>query len=81
MTTMALRSNFHRLRAKRELETNERLTYLDVSKATGIPLPTLTRFAHNSHRSVMFETLEKLQDYFGCSLDELLVRDDEEPAA
>lgn len=46
----------------------------DVSKDTGISRTTLTNIYYERNKSITFEVLEKLCNYFECSVDEFIPR-------
>ena len=49
-----------------------RLKISDVSRDTGINRGTITRLYHETAERVVFEVLDTLCRYLGCSLDDLL---------
>ena len=72
-------SNLFKIWKARESKTGERLTLEDVSQATGLSVPTLSRWMSQKpmHR-VGSRTVAALTRYFGCSLGDLLVEVDGE---
>jgi len=61
-------------------KTRSKLTYQDLSDATGISTNTITRLANNKLSRVALNTLEQLCDFFSCELSDLarLAEDGEE---
>lgn len=55
-----------------ETRTQSGLTYDDISDATGISTNTLSRMANNQQRRMDFSVLERLCDFFGCELHDLI---------
>ena len=60
--------NFARLLGERKLKIS------DVARDTGINRGTLTRLYYETAERIELEVLDKLCDYFGIDLPELLVR-------
>ncbi|MCD8050141.1 MAG: helix-turn-helix transcriptional regulator [Clostridiales bacterium] len=50
----------------------------DVARATGISRTTLTHLYYGTSRAVSFETLNKLCQYFGCGVGDILTRTKED---
>lgn len=48
-----------------------------LSEETGITRRTLTQLRNNTAQGVQYETLERLCEYFGCGLDDLIYIDTE----
>lgn len=55
-----------------EERTGNRLTYRDLSEATGISTNTIYKIANNQQRMVHLSVLERLLDFFHCDLEDLL---------
>lgn len=67
-----IRNNFKILKAQKEQEIGQNLTYEDISKATGISPNTLSSYATGSVSRYDGGTVTRLCDYFGVTLPELL---------
>lgn len=61
------------LMAKRERETGRPCTYDTINETTGISPNTLSTLANNKVKMVGIKTVERLLDYFGCTVGELIV--------
>lgn len=59
------------IRTKREKDD---LTLRDVQKATGLPIPTISRLEHGQSRDVGASTLVPLARWLECSMDDLQAR-------
>lgn len=68
-----IKPNLFAIWKKRESETGERLTLAEVSEATGISVPTLSRWMNGKVKRFGSKTVAALTRYFGCTMDELLV--------
>jgi putative transcriptional regulator len=44
----------------------------DVARATGIHRLTIANLYHEKHEGISFKTLERLCEYFGCGVGDLL---------
>ncbi len=77
-----MRPNLFRIWKQREAELGHRLTLKEVSQATGISIPTLSRWM-NGHviQRANTKTIMALAEYFGRTVAELLVADGEEVAS
>lgn len=64
-----IRCHFARLLGERKLKIS------DVARDTGINRGTLTRLYYETAERVELEVLDKLCDYFGVDLPELLARE------
>ena len=58
--------------ATRESRTGENLTYEVISNTTGVSSSTLSHMATNQQKRVDLSVLERLCDFFGCELSELM---------
>lgn len=58
--------------ATHEARTGENLTYEVISDATGVSSSTLSHMATNQQRRVGLSVLERLCQFFGCELHELM---------
>ena len=63
--------------AEKERLEGVKVTYRDIQEATGINLNTLTAMANNDMKQIHLSTIERLCDYFGCSIERLMALDDE----
>ena len=50
----------------------KKVNFQNVSDATGLSRTTISNMYHEKIKSVNFETLEKLCDYFKCNLSDLI---------
>ena len=64
-----IRCHFARLMGERKLKIS------DVARDTGINRGTLTRLYYETAERIELEVLDRLCDYFGVDLPELLERD------
>ncbi|GAB6043483.1 helix-turn-helix domain-containing protein [Endothiovibrio diazotrophicus] len=67
-----IRFRLKELVADREFREGRRVTLDEVAQATGIGRNTLTRIAGNRGHSTTTDTLDKLCDYFGCRIEQLV---------
>lgn len=63
---MNLQRNFNYLKEKRKL------SYRDISKATGIDIKTLNILAKGNENNTRIETINKLVKFFGIDIDVLV---------
>jgi len=68
-----IKSNLFTVWKSKESELGERLTYADVSQATGISVPTLSRWMTGKVKRFGGKTVGALTKYFGCTIADLLV--------
>jgi DNA-binding Xre family transcriptional regulator len=66
-------SNLFSVWKSREQRLGRRLTYAEVSQATGVSQTTLTRWMTGNARRFGSDTLGALMAYFECGLEDLLV--------
>ena len=71
-----LRFYLRTLMAQHSDRTGERLTYDTLNEATGISPNTLSRMATNQQSRFDKDVLERLCDFFGCELHDLLHLED-----
>ena len=77
-----VRFHLRTLIAKYEDATGNRLTYRDLSNATGISTNTISHLANNDQKMVGLTVLERLCAFFGCELHDLMRLEDEpDPSA
>lgn len=67
-----IRTNLAQLRF-----ANGKLTQREVSEGTGIGQKTLSALETGASKGIEFRTLLKLTDYFKCSIDDILVVEEE----
>lgn len=67
-----LRNRFLELLLERERRENRRVTQKEISFATGISQQTMTAWVHNNVTKFEAGIVEKLCDYFGCEVGDLL---------
>ncbi len=77
-----MKPNLFKIWKKREAEIGDRLTLKEVSEATGISIPTLSRWM-NGHevQRVNTKTIAGLARYFNRTMAELLTAEGEEVAS
>ena len=59
--------------ARHERVTGERVTYRALAEATALSPGTITAIANNQNDRVALHTIERLLDYFGCDVGDLVV--------
>ena len=64
---MAVKSRLHILMHDRKIKSVSQL-----SKETGLSRPTLYRIYNETGDRIEYSTIERLCDFFGCSIGELL---------
>lgn len=83
-TLMAyFKTNLKQLMLVKSVEVGHSLTRSEVAEATGLSIPTISRWHDGRVERVESDTIRKLTEYFKCSFDELVkyVPDtDQEPA-
>ena len=72
-----MKPNLFAVWKKREAELGDRLTLKEVSRETGISVPTLSRWMNGKVQRFNTKTIAALTRYFGCTVDELLVEGEE----
>lgn len=70
-----------KLMAERQDKSGERVTAMDVSRGAGITPQTLYKWLNDGIKRFDSETVEKLCDYFGCEVGDLLYLEDEKESA
>jgi transcriptional regulator with XRE-family HTH domain len=50
----------------------------EVSEETGYPVPNLSKLVNGLYVDVTVDTAQKMADYFGCQIEDLFPRRDEE---
>ena len=73
-------SNLFTVWRRREAELGTRITYADVSDATGISAATLSRWMTRKVERFDGETVQALCEYFQCEVGELIVLEEGEEA-
>lgn len=66
------RTNLKQLMLKKSVELNKPLNRSDVASATGLSLPTVSRWYKGEVDSLESNTVEKLTSFLGCSFTELV---------
>lgn len=64
------------LMAERERRTGQGVTYKSINEATGISPNTLSTMANNKIKMVGISVIERLLDFFGCDVADLIVYED-----
>lgn len=71
--TMAkFRARIEQLTLKKSAERGTLITKQELSEKSGVPLTTLSRWYNSSFDRMDADTVLKLRDYFGCTLDDLI---------
>ena len=58
--------------ADREFKEKRKITLEEIERATGVSRPTLTRIANTYGYSTTVHNLDRLCQYFGCRIEELV---------
>ncbi len=66
-----IRYRLKELIADKEFQEDRRITMDEITQATGISRPTLSRIANTKGYSTTTDILDKLCNYFECRLDQL----------
>jgi len=69
---MAIKSNLKVLIARKSQDEGRRVTYRQISEATGISTNSITKIATNQFEMIGRSTMERLCAYFQVGLGELL---------
>jgi putative transcriptional regulator len=64
-----IRFHLKQLIADKEFQENRRVKLEEIAAATGIHRTTLSKIANKKGWNATTDTLDKLCQYFGCSLD------------
>lgn len=67
-----LRFKLKEIIAKKEFEEGRRITIAEVANETGIHRMTLSRMINHKGYNTGSENLDRLCDYFGCQIEELV---------
>lgn len=70
--TKGFKTHLKSLILKKGHETGEPITQKQISEATGISQPTLSRWYQGQVDRLEYDTVEKLMVYFGCDLGDLI---------
>lgn len=73
MGTMAVQNRLKGLIADKELRERRKITYRDVAREADIPLSVLASYGSQKARRFDSGTLEKLCEYFGVGIGDILV--------
>lgn len=73
-----IRFRLKELIADKEFNDGKRITYEDISKATGVHRTTLSKIANQKGYNTTTDVLDKLCVYFGVELDKLALHISEE---
>lgn len=66
------KTNLKTLMLKKSVELNQRLNRGDISQATGLSLPTISRWYNGKVDRVESDTIKKLTTYFECDFTDLV---------
>jgi len=69
---MAIKCNLKQLILNKSAGNSHRITYAEISEATGLSTTTITKLANNQSALVGISTLDRLCAYFGVGVGELL---------
>jgi putative transcriptional regulator len=61
--------------ARRERQLGRRITYADISQATGVSTNTISNMANNRQDLVSLRVVNKLCDFLECTPADLLIRE------
>ena len=67
-----LRFKIKELLAKKEFDEGRRITLSEVADTVGINRMTLSKIINQKGYSTVTDNLDKLCDYFGCRIEELI---------
>ena len=70
---MRLQCRLRELMAQKSRETGRKITYADITEATGLYASTLTKLANNTMALIGRTTIERLCEYFECDVGDLFV--------
>lgn len=70
---MKLQCRLRELMAQKSRETGRKITYADITEATGLYASTLTKLANNTAQMIGVSTIERLCEYFACDVGDLFV--------
>ena len=70
---MAIKSNLKQLILNKSAGNSHRITYAEISEATGLSTTTITKLANNQSALVGISTLDRLCAYFDVGVGDLLV--------
>lgn len=68
-----IKSNVRVLIAQKEQAEEIRLSYQDISAATGISLASISMLANNQSKMISLKTLDRLCTFFGVGPSEVLL--------
>lgn len=71
-------SKLFKLRMDYQLKTNRKLTLREVSEKTGITEAALSRLEQNKTERIEFDTLNKLCEFYGVGVSDVLERVEDE---
>jgi len=70
---MAIKCNLKQLILEKSAREGHRITYAEISQATGLSPTTITKLANDQSALVGLKTLDRLCAYFGVNVGDLLV--------
>lgn len=68
-----LKFRIKELNAERERKTGQPCTYDHIQQVTGISQNSISRLATGKSKMVGIQTIERLLDFYGCEVGELMV--------
>jgi putative transcriptional regulator len=72
---MAVQFRLKELIAERERKTGQRVTYRNIRDETGISTSVLHKVATNKQKMISLTVIDRLCNYFGCQVGDLMVRE------
>lgn len=70
---MPVRFLLKEVMARREVETNRKVTYYSISQDTGISTSTLSNLANNKIKMVGLSVLDRLCEHFNVPVERLML--------
>ena len=67
-----IKYNLKALKADKEFTENRRISLKEISEATGISYPTLSKIANHRGYDTAVSNIEKLCLYFGCTPEKFI---------
>lgn len=74
-----IRFHLKELIAEKEFAEKRRVTIGEISKETGINRMTLSKIINHPGHSTVTDNLDKLCNYFGCRIEQLVTHIKDEP--
>jgi putative transcriptional regulator len=74
-----LRNRLFLLISEKERQLGRRITHTEIAQETGVTIQLIGRWVKNDVNQYSGEIIEKLCDYFGCEVGDLLYIDRGQP--